>query len=172
MKPSNWRIVVATQGLIGADDLSQILGIELRRQGGGPDEIAKHHAERAAFGCRLRQAWGSSLSGLVAGGGGSTTRVFLIRNAASASSIWRRWPNRGDAKDPSGRRLSDGARARHRPRSRGRLPRSVLDPEFRSQLATSTAVSSGSGSRRSIAVGPTVSRTGRIVASSWFVRVS
>jgi hypothetical protein len=37
-------------GLIGADDLPQILGIEARREGSGADEIAEHNAERAAFG--------------------------------------------------------------------------------------------------------------------------
>ena len=40
--------------LVGADDLPQILGIKPRRQGGGADEIAEHHAERAAFGLRGR----------------------------------------------------------------------------------------------------------------------
>ena len=36
--------------LICADDLPQILGIEPRRKRGRADEIAEHHAERAAFG--------------------------------------------------------------------------------------------------------------------------
>src|SRR4051812_41023844 len=36
--------------LIGADDLAQILGIKPGGERGGADEIAEHHAERAAFG--------------------------------------------------------------------------------------------------------------------------
>ncbi len=36
--------------LVSADDLTQILGIEPCRKGGRADEIAEHHAERAAFG--------------------------------------------------------------------------------------------------------------------------
>ena len=40
--------------LVGADDLPQILGVEPRRECGGTDEIAEHHAEGAAFGGGLR----------------------------------------------------------------------------------------------------------------------
>ena len=37
-------------GLIAADDLAQVLGIEPGGEGGGADQVAEHHAERAAFG--------------------------------------------------------------------------------------------------------------------------
>ena len=42
--------------LIAANDLPQILGIQPRREGGGTDQIAEHHAEWAAFGNGLRGA--------------------------------------------------------------------------------------------------------------------
>jgi hypothetical protein len=42
--------------LIGADDLSQILGIQPRGEGCRADEIAEHHAERAAFGSPIDDA--------------------------------------------------------------------------------------------------------------------
>jgi hypothetical protein len=42
-------------GLIAADDLAQILGIEPGRERGGADQVAEHHAERAAFGGGFRR---------------------------------------------------------------------------------------------------------------------
>ena len=41
-------------GLIAADDLAQILGIEPGRERGRADEVAEHHAERAALGGDLK----------------------------------------------------------------------------------------------------------------------
>ena len=42
--------------LVGAYDLPQVFGVEPRRECGGTDEIAEHHAEGAPFGCGLRRA--------------------------------------------------------------------------------------------------------------------
>jgi hypothetical protein len=39
-------------GLIGADDISQVLRIELAGKPGGVGKVAKHHGELAAFGVR------------------------------------------------------------------------------------------------------------------------
>jgi hypothetical protein len=44
--------------MIGADDVAQILGIELSRKGRRADEVAEHHGELPSFGGVLRRRRG------------------------------------------------------------------------------------------------------------------
>ena len=84
--------------LIGADNLPQILGIEPRRECGRADEIAEHHAERAAFGRGLGRTGRST--GLAMGRRdrtGSSAGLSSRRNAAIASSKLAAMAERGDA---------------------------------------------------------------------------
>ena len=70
--------------LIGADHLAHVLGIEPRRQRGRADQIAEHHRQLAALGCRV--ARGAASVRAVRAVGASTL------SAAMASSSLRRWP--------------------------------------------------------------------------------